>query len=128
MLVPLDMNGKKILNTNFDFKFGDLFKIIKCYVNPPLQTNYGILKRKSDNQNVAFSNPVVIHAIIVKKIITYVKEYIEIVTRGIGTHVRLSLFNHPHTRLEIFETGIRVFRFSGTGDKKFDVDIAVTDM
>ena len=108
MLVPLDMNGKKILNTNFDFKFGDLFKIIKCYVNPPLQTNYGILKRKSD-QNVAFSNPVVIHAIIVKKIITYVKEYIEIVTRGIGTHVRLSLFNHPHTRLEIFETGIRVF-------------------
>ena len=117
MLVPLDMNNKKIMNTNFDLKFRDLFKIIKCYVPPPSETNYGILKRKSDNQNVAFSNPVVIHAIIVKKIITNVKEYLEIVTRSIGAHVRLSLFNHPHTRLEIFETGIRVFRFYGTGDK-----------
>ena len=50
MLVPLDMNDKKIMNTNFDLKFGDLFKLIKCYVNPPLQTKYGILTRKSDNQ------------------------------------------------------------------------------
>ena len=33
MLVPLDMNGKKILNTNYDLKFGDLFKIIKCYTS-----------------------------------------------------------------------------------------------
>ena len=31
MLVPLDMNGNKILNTKFDLKFIDLFKIIKCY-------------------------------------------------------------------------------------------------
>ena len=27
MLVPLDMNGKKIMNTNYDLKFKDLFKI-----------------------------------------------------------------------------------------------------
>ena len=67
MLVPLDMNGQEIMNTNFDLKFGDLFKIIKCYVPPPLQTNYGILTRKSDNQHVTFSNPVVLHAITVKK-------------------------------------------------------------
>ena len=47
MLVPLDMNGKKIMNTNFDLKFGDLFKIIKCYVNPPSQqTLHGILTKK----------------------------------------------------------------------------------
>ena len=31
MLVPLDMNGKKIMNTNYDLKFGDLFQIIPCY-------------------------------------------------------------------------------------------------
>ena len=37
MLVPLDMNGKKIMNTNFDLKFGDLFKIIKCYARPILR-------------------------------------------------------------------------------------------
>ena len=31
MLVPLDMNGKSIMNTNFDLKFRDLFKLFKCY-------------------------------------------------------------------------------------------------
>ena len=67
MLVPLDMNNKKILNVNYDLKFGDLFKIIKCYVPPPLQTHYGILTRKSDNQHVSFSNPVVLHAITMRK-------------------------------------------------------------
>ena len=67
MLVPLDMNGKKILNVNYDLKFRDLFKLIKCYVEPALQTQYGILKRTSDNQHVTFSNPVVIHAIIIIK-------------------------------------------------------------
>ena len=47
MLVPLDMNGKKIMNTNFDLKFGDLFRLIKCHVSPPLQqTPYGILTKK----------------------------------------------------------------------------------
>ena len=29
MLVPLDMNGKKIMNTNFDLKFKDIFKIFE---------------------------------------------------------------------------------------------------
>ena len=45
MLVPLDMNGKKIMNTNFDLKFGDIFKIIKCIlINDPLNQNvYAIL-------------------------------------------------------------------------------------
>ena len=69
MLVPLDMNNQKIMNTNFDLKFRDIFKIIKCFVEPPLQTQYGILKRKSDNRQVTFSNPVVIHAIIIKKLL-----------------------------------------------------------
>ena len=47
MLVPLDMNGQKIMNTNFDLKFGNLFKIIECFVKPIVQQyNYkkGILK------------------------------------------------------------------------------------
>ena len=47
MMVPLDMNGKKIMNTNFDLKFGDIFKIINCYVEPTSQSQ-GILKRKSE--------------------------------------------------------------------------------
>ena len=50
MLVPLDMNNQRIMNTNFDLKFGDLFKLIKCYVKPPSQqTLHGILTKKSDS-------------------------------------------------------------------------------
>ena len=33
MLVPLDMNGQSIMNTNYDLKFGDICKVIKCYVS-----------------------------------------------------------------------------------------------
>ena len=81
-LVPLDMNNQKIMNVNYDLKFGDLFKIIKCYVEPPLQTQYGILKRKSDNQQVTFSNPVVLHAIITKKTVSNINQYLDIITGG----------------------------------------------
>ena len=31
MLVPLDMTGKKIMNTSFDLKIGNLFKFITCF-------------------------------------------------------------------------------------------------
>ena len=30
MNLPLDMNGKQLLNINLNLKFGDIFKIIKC--------------------------------------------------------------------------------------------------
>ena len=58
MLVPLDMNGKKIMNTNYDLKFGDLFKVIKCYVS--LANRYRFFK-KSDNQILILHFPVVLH-------------------------------------------------------------------
>ena len=58
MLVPLDMNGKKIMNKNFDLKFGDLFKVIKCYVS--LANRYRFFK-KSDNQILSFPFLVVLH-------------------------------------------------------------------
>ena len=128
MLVPLDMNNQKIMNVNYDLKFGDIFKIIKCYVTPPLQTHFGIINRKSDNQHVTFSNPVVLHAIIVKKIISDNNQYINIISRGFGKNIRISLNNYPFTTLEIFDMGIRLFRFFNTGQKQFDVDIAITDM
>ena len=69
MLVTLDMNGKKILNTNFDLKFGSLFKLVKCYYKPPTssQTSYGIITKKSDNYPIIFSIPVVLHAVIVNR-------------------------------------------------------------
>ena len=126
MLVPLDMNGKKIMNTSFDLKFRDIFKIINCYVEPTGQTQ-GILKRKSDNQPVTFSNPVVLHAIIIKKIFTNSNQYLDISSRGLGSRVRILLNNFPRTTLEIFEYRIRNFRFFGIANQRFDVVIAVSD-
>ena len=84
------------------------------------------IKRKSDNQQVTFSNPVVLHAIIIKKTITNNNQYIDIVPGGLGTHIKIFLNNFPRTTLEIFETGITVFRFYGI-NQRFDVDIAVSD-
>ena len=49
MLVPLDMNNQSIINTNFDLKFGSLFKLIKCYVKPLAQQNLSVLFKKSDD-------------------------------------------------------------------------------
>ena len=128
MLVPLDMNNKKIMNVNYDLKFGDLFKIIKCYVPPPSQTNYGILTRKSDNQHVSFSNPVVLHAIIMRKKFSSGKPYVMIVSGRGGTDVRISFNIYPYTILLIFERGIRFFRFHNIGQEQLDADIAIIDM
>ena len=49
MLVPLDMNGKQLMNVNYDLKFNDLFKIKRCYfsINPKDKKYY--LYQTSDN-------------------------------------------------------------------------------
>ena len=58
MLVPLDMNGKKLMNTNFDLKFKDLFKIFKCYFRVGQQGIRTLLHNKFNNQVVSFTSPV----------------------------------------------------------------------
>ena len=68
MLVPLDMNGKKIMNTSFDLKLGDIFKVIKCTVknfiySSDIFTDRNILIKK-ENQNFSISSPVFIHSIL----------------------------------------------------------------
>ena len=52
MLVPLDMNGKKLMNTNFDLKFKDRFKIFKCYFKVGQQGIRTLLHSKINNQVV----------------------------------------------------------------------------
>ena len=63
MLVPLDMNGQKLMNTNFDLKFKDLFKIFKCYFKVSQQGIRTLLHSKFNNQVVSFTSPVVLHSI-----------------------------------------------------------------
>ena len=52
MLVPLDMNGKQLLNVNLNLnlKFGDIFKIIKCDTRYARDRRSFILVRKDNNQ------------------------------------------------------------------------------
>ena len=63
MLVPLDMNGKKIMNTNFDLKFGDIFKVIKCDTRYSSDRKYFIVVRKDNHQVLSFSSPVIVYSI-----------------------------------------------------------------
>ena len=63
LMVPLDMNGKKLMNTNFDLKFKDLFKIFKCYFKVGQQGIRTLLHSKINNQVISFTSPVVLHSI-----------------------------------------------------------------
>ena len=129
MLVTLDMNNQRIMNTNFDLKF-DLFKLIKCYVNPPSQqTLHGILTKKSDSQPVSFPVPVVLHSIILTNtLIRYFnKGFIEISGRSLNSKKRIK-FNDNLTMFLIFDNGINYFHFYNTGNSQFNADIVVSYM
>ena len=64
MLVPLDMNGKKIMNTNYDLKFSDVFKIFECKVD--MNSFYKNLVKKKDNQILSFNFPIGVLTYILK--------------------------------------------------------------
>ena len=56
MLVPLDMNGKQLMNVNLNLNliFSDVFKIIKCYVDVSPQSQHSFVKFKSNRQRFQF--------------------------------------------------------------------------
>ena len=62
MLVPLDMNGKQLMNVNYDLKFGEIFEIIKCEAKHFIFYDVGSSDRsirvKKGNQNFSISSPV----------------------------------------------------------------------
>ena len=60
MLVPLDMNGKQLMNANYDLKFGNLFKVIKCYVDVSPQSQHSFVKFKSNRQRFHVNSSVFI--------------------------------------------------------------------
>ena len=149
MLVPLDMNGKKILNTNYDLKFGDLFKVINCYVS--LANRYRFFK-KSDNQILSFPFPVVLHGFSffnTKKLDNNTKIYvhsraglIKDRTIKISSHQSSGKFHNYNagtnndntctdlTLICIFNYGIDYFKLTGAkpAERQFDVDIIISYM
>ena len=141
MLVPLDMNGKQLMNVNFDLKFKDLFKLIKCYVKPLAQQNLSVLFKKSDDQILSFSIPVVVHSVILFYRQNFNNNsYISFNPGGIiFVRRRISLANLPsqtgNTKfcadlpmMCVFTTGICNISFFNIGKSQFGADIVITYM
>ena len=67
MLVPLDMNGKQLMNVNYDLKFGNLFKITTCYINNKningTFDRYTTIKDKRTNRLFSISSPIFLFSI-----------------------------------------------------------------
>ena len=68
MLVPLDMNNQRIMNTNFDLKFKDIFKIFECSatINRRNHIKGARLVKKNDNQVLSFNFPVGLLTFVIK--------------------------------------------------------------
>ena len=63
MLMPLDMNGKQLMNVNYDLKFGNIFKITKCDTRYTRDKRSFILVRKEDDYIFSSSVGVYINSI-----------------------------------------------------------------
>ena len=63
MLVPLDMNGNKILNASLTLNFSSIFNIIKCDTRFGNDRRSYILVRKDNNHIFSISKPVYINSI-----------------------------------------------------------------
>ena len=134
MLVPLDMNNQRIMNTNFNLKFGDLFKIFKCYMKFVPQQNFHILTKKSDNQVLSFTSPVVLHYISLHKT-GFNNEKLRIrgysgaeeIYSNLNRNLSYTYMNNTHyTMLFLIDSGIRYIVLLNYKGNDFDVDVALS--
>ena len=133
MLVPLDMNGKKIMNTNYDLKFKDLFKIFKCYFKVGQQGIRTLLHSKFNNQVVSFSSPVVLHSINLHKT-GFNNEKIRIlgisnkedIFINLNRNLSYTYMNMTHfTMMFIIDSGIRYIELRRYQGNDLDVALAL---
>ena len=132
MLVPLDMNGKKLMNTNFDLKFKDLFKIFECYFKVG-QQGITLLHSKINNQVVSFVSPVVLHSINLHKT-GFNNEKIRILGISNAEDIFINLNrnlsytymnNIRFTMMFVINSGIRYIELRRDKGNDFHVDIAL---
>ena len=133
MLVPLDMNGKQLLNVNYDLKFKDLFKIFKCYFKVGQQGIRTLLHSKFNNQVVSFASPVVLHSINLHKT-GFNNEKIRIlgisnqedIFINLNRNLSYTYMNMTHfTMMFIIDSGIRYIELRRYQENDFDVDLAL---
>ena len=127
MLVPLDMNGKKIMNTSFDLK--------NCFLhnNPPSSQNvYKILRKRNNNLLIPFSIsvPVVLHSFILSSFNIKLndKAFIEIGERITNKIVRINIKSLNLIMFRIYKNGINHIHFYNTGNSQFEVVVVITYM
>ena len=94
MLVPLDMNGKQLLNVNLNLnlKFGDIFKIVKCETRYARDRISFILVRKDNNHIFGLSNGVYINSITLHNKQTFDRNAtISFISQGLPGHHTIKL-------------------------------------
>ena len=92
MLVPLDMNGKQLMNINLDLKFSNIFKIIKCDTRHSNDRKYFIIVRKDNNQIFSFNVGVFIASITFHNKQTFDKNAsMKFITSGLGNDYEFKL-------------------------------------
>ena len=136
LLVPLDMNGKQLMNVNYDLTFGDIFKIENCFIHdnhPSSQLLYKILRKRNNNTLVPFiiSVPVVLVSFNLPSsfnIKLYDKAFIEIGERITNKITRIALKNLNTVLLQIYKNGIKHIHFYNIGSSQFDLDVILSYM
>ena len=137
MLVPLDMNNQKIMNVNYNLKFGDIFKLFKCYFKVGRQRYRTLLHTKNNNQVISFTTPVVLHSINLNKT-GFNNEKIRIQgissTEHIDMNLSRNLNSHSYmhdtqfTMMFIINSGIRFIELKNYKGNDFDVDLLISYM
>ena len=141
MLVPLDMNGKQLLNVNLNLnlKFGDIFKIIKCDTRYTSDRRSFTIVRKDSHHVLTFSVPVFINSITFHNKQTFHKDAtIRFSTGGLSTDHQFKLINLVDSGLVRnlspwleFSSGFRNIRLHNLTNNlrfPFDVDVIVSYM
>ena len=141
MLVPLDMNGKQLLNVNLNLnlKFSDIFKTIKCDTRYSNDRRYFILVRKDNHQILSFSFPIFINSITFHNKQTFHKDAtIRLSTHGLSNKHEFKLINLVDSGLARnlspwleLNSGFRIARLNNLINNlrfPFDVDVIVSYM
>ena len=94
MNMPLNMNGKVIVNFKLNPNFGHVFNLIKCTTNYSNDRSFFILARKDNRLALSFTVPVIINSITFPNKHTFHKDaIIRIITPELGDKYEFKLIN-----------------------------------
>ena len=100
MNLPLDKNGKQLLNINLNLKFGDIFKIIKCDTRYSRDRRSFILVRKDNHNVLSFCVPIIINSITFHNKLTFHKDAtIKFTGRGLSS-------THTYKLIYLVDSGL----------------------